>query len=183
MDNKGLETVFSALKFAAEKHRSQKRKDNISPYINHPIDVVEMMIRCGKVDDPIVLAAGLLHDTVEDTGTKEEELKEKFGSVVAGFVMECTDDKSLPKARRKELQVEHAPHKSAGAKTIKIADKISNIKDIMTRPPADWTQERIVEYLSWAEKVVAGLRGGDPGLEELFDKTLADARAKFDPEK
>ena len=179
-DDKQLNLIFEALSFASVKHREQKRKDGASPYINHPINVADMMVRIGGISDPEVLAAALLHDTVEDVGVTEDELKEIFGERVASLVMECTDDKSLPKARRKELQVEHAPHKTPDAKSIKIADKISNINDIMVRPPSDWPMERIIAYLDWAEKVVSGLRGQNPPLEKLFDERIAEARKGFE---
>lgn len=179
MSEDGLDSIFRALKFAAALHRDQKRKDNISPYINHPIDVAEMLVRVGGVSDSEVLCAALLHDTVEDVGATREQIEKLFGDRVASLVMECTDDKSLPKARRKELQVENAPHKSDGAKTIKIADKISNISDIMIAPPVDWPKQRIIDYLDWSERVVNGLRGANKDLEELYDERLKEARKKY----
>lgn len=169
--------VFAALKFAAAKHRTQKRKDHDgSPYINHPIDVAEILIRVAGVDDTSTIAAALLHDTVEDTGTTAEELRELFGEDITSLVLECTDDKSLPKAERKRLQVVNASHKTPRARLIKIADKISNIGDITKTPPPDWSLERKVEYIDWAEKVVAGLRGGCSELDELFDQKIKVAR-------
>lgn len=176
-ESKDLELIFRALRYASEQHREQKRKDGISPYINHPIAVAEMIVQTAKVDDAEIVSAALLHDTVEDTGTTREELSTLFGERVASLVMECTDDKSLPKARRKELQVEHAPHKSHGAKIIKMADKISNISDITHAPPTDWPNERIVEYLNWSKRVVDGLRGANSELESLYDQRLHAAKA------
>lgn len=177
-----LDDVFKALKFASKKHRLQKRKDSVSPYINHPIDVADILARVGGVHDVEILQAALLHDTVEDTDASEDELWAVFGENVAKLVMECTDDKSLPKEERKALQIEHAPHKSPGAKQIKIADKICNITDITNTPPPDWSLERRRKYLDWAEKVVAGLRGHNPALEDLFDRRLAEAREVLDKE-
>jgi guanosine-3',5'-bis(diphosphate) 3'-pyrophosphohydrolase len=75
-------------------------------------------------------------------------------------VREVTDDKSLPKVTRKELQIEHATHASDQAKQVKIADKICNIRDIIKSPPEDWSTERKREYLDWTCKVVNGCRGG-----------------------
>lgn len=168
--------VFAALKFAAVKHRTQKRKDKESPYINHPIDVADILVQVAAVRDTETIAAALLHDTVEDTGATEDELRKLFGDDVAKLVMECTDDKSLPKEERKRLQVVNAPHKSPRAKLIKIADKICNVADIAKTPPPDWSLQRRIDYLNWAEKVVAGLRGGCAELDELFDKTIAEGR-------
>src|SRR6186997_3356629 len=123
--------ILKALKFSSQKHRNQRRKDrDASPYINHPIDVVEMLMRVGNVTDTSVLVGAILHDTVEDTDTSPEEVEQVFGPGVKSLVMEVTDDKNLPKQERKRLQVQNAPHKSAGAKQIKMADKISNLRDI-----------------------------------------------------
>jgi guanosine-3',5'-bis(diphosphate) 3'-pyrophosphohydrolase len=130
--------VLKAMAFAALKHRDQRRKDaNASPYINHPIALADLLWNEGGVRDAAVIAAALLHDTIEDTNTTAAELQKAFGSKVAGIVGEVTDDKSLPKERRKELQVEHAAHISKSAKLVKLADKICNLRDILASPPAD----------------------------------------------
>lgn len=165
--------IFKALRFAAEKHNDQRRKDaKASPYINHPIQVADILWRIGEVRDMNLLVASILHDTIEDTGTKPEEIKSLFGEEVLSLVQEVTDDKSLPKPVRKQLQVEHAPHKTTQAKLLKLADKISNVGDIITSPPRDWSQDRLKEYLLWTEKVVAGLRGVNEKLERHYDDLL-----------
>lgn len=172
--------LLAALKFAAAKHRNQRRKDReSSPYINHPIEVAECLWRVGGVRELPVLMAAVLHDTVEDTETTFEELSKIFGDDVASLVKEVTDDKSLPKAQRKKLQIEHAPHISPGAKSIKLSDKISNVVDIGWSPPSDWSHERLVEYLDWTEKVVAGLRGVNRDLERRYDEALIEARERL----
>lgn len=172
-----LNVLFNALSYASKMHATQRRKDNKdTPYINHPIDVARMLVTTGGITDANTLAAAILHDTVEDTEATAEDIGELFGPTIRDLVLECTDDKSLPKEERKRLQVVNAPHKSQQAKCIKMADKISNIRDIIESPPAFWTIERMQEYLNWGEKVVAGLRGANKPLEELFDKTLATAR-------
>jgi guanosine-3',5'-bis(diphosphate) 3'-pyrophosphohydrolase len=123
----------------------------------------------GGVSDVVVLASALLHDTVEDTQTTLEELEREFGSEVASVVAEVTDDKSLPKDERKRLQVVKAASKSDRAKLVKLADKISNLRDIAGTPPADWSTERRVTYFHWAKDVVDGLRGVNSALEAAFD--------------
>lgn len=175
-----LATLLQAASFAAKKHRYQKRKgDDAEPYINHPLEVAHLLARVGKIDDYDILIAAVLHDTIEDTETTAEELTALFGARVCGFVLEVTDDKSLPKAERKEKQVEHAPHLSAGAKQIKLGDKISNITDVTLSPPAGWSKERRLEYVDWGARVVAGLRGANEHLENYFDETVERARAQF----
>ncbi len=139
-----------------------------------------MLANIGKVEDFDVLIAAVLHDTIEDTETTKEEITEIFGENVAEMVLEVTDDKSLPKAERKQKQVEHAPHLSTGAKLIKLGDKISNIRDVMENPPDGWSDERRLEYVNWGEKVVAGLRGTNENLEKHFDELIEKAKRKFD---
>jgi guanosine-3',5'-bis(diphosphate) 3'-pyrophosphohydrolase len=92
------------------------------------------------------------------------------------LVEEVSDDKALPKAERKRLQIEHAPSLSEGAKQIKLADKIVNISDVAFAPAPDWSLERRREYLDWAASVVAGVRGCNPRLEEKFDDVLKKAQ-------
>lgn len=176
-----ISKILSAATFAAEKHREQKRKGRDGqPYINHPLEVANLVAEVGGVDDTDVIVAALLHDTVEDCGVIYPELEERFGRPVAEYVRELTDDKSLPKADRKRLQIEHAPHLSHGAKQIKLADKISNIRDVTNNPPEDWSIERRREYVEWGQNVVAGLRGANGPLEQEFDEAAANALAVLD---
>ena len=176
MENSGnpMGAFVKAVAFAADKHRNQRRKDaEASPYINHPIALANVLANEGGVDDVTVLCAAVLHDTIEDTETTPEELQAIFGPKVASVVMEVTDDKSLEKSVRKQRQVEHAPHMSREAKLVKLADKISNLRDIIASPPADWSAERKQNYFEWAAKVVAGVRGVHPDLEAIFDGLMS----------
>jgi len=165
---------IKAVAFASEKHRNQRRKDaDASPYINHPIALANVLANEGGVVDAIILCAAVLHDTIEDTKTTADELKQLFGDKVTSIVEEVTDDKALAKEVRKEEQVRHAPHISTEAKLVKLADKICNLRDILASPPADWSAQRKRTYFDWAARVVAGLRGVHPGLEAVFDGLLA----------
>jgi guanosine-3',5'-bis(diphosphate) 3'-pyrophosphohydrolase len=169
--------LFKAFRFAAGKHRNQRRKDSLkSPYINHPIEVALVLWEVGGVRDTDLLLAAILHDTIEDTNTHSAEISETFGQAVLEYVLEVTDDKSLPKMKRKQLQIEHAPHKSHGAKLLSLADKICNVRNLNVTPPQDWDRERRAEYLLWTEQVVAGLRGVNPALEEYYDQSLAEGK-------
>ena len=173
-DPAGVGLILKALEFAAVKHRDQRRKDaQASPYINHPIALANVLVHDGGIADPVVIAAALLHDTVEDTQTTTAELREAFGDKVAGIVGEVTDDKSLLKAERKRLQVEHAANISREAKLVKLADKICNVRDVAFHPPAKWDLARRREYFEWAKAVVDRLRGTHPVLERRFDEAYA----------
>lgn len=170
-----LKEILFALDFAAKKHAAQRRKAGDIPYINHPIEVALVLAQCG-VTDVDVLVAAILHDTIEDTDTSEAELRAIFGGRVTDLVLECSDDKSLPKAERKRLQVEHASHKSDAAKLIKISDKRCNVRDLGIAIPSNWSVVRALEYFDWAETVVSGLRGGNAALDKMFDDDLARSR-------
>jgi len=166
-----------ALQYAARCHADQRRKGGAhAPYINHPIGVAVTLWQIGQVRDINTLVAALLHDTIEDTGARPEDIREQFGEDVLSLVLEVTDDKNLPKAERKRLQVANAPHKSPRARQIKLADKINNIFEIAHDPPADWSLERRREYLDWTKQVIDGLRGFNPALEDRYDAVLAEAR-------
>jgi guanosine-3',5'-bis(diphosphate) 3'-pyrophosphohydrolase len=172
--------LTKAFDFSAHKHVDQRRKgENAEPYINHPIEVANLLAENGASLNTIL--GGILHDTIEDTGTTHEELKRAFGENIADIVRECTDDKSLPKAERKRLQAENALHKSDEARQIKIADKISNLRSILTSPPDGWTDKRKQEYFDWAKSVVDNCRGLNKGLEEEFDRTYKRGMAVFKP--
>ena len=165
--------LLHALELASVRHRDQRRKDQEkSPYINHPIAVASLLAQHG-VTDPTALLAAILHDTIEDTATTRAELAAAFGEDVAACVCEVTDDKSLPKAQRKELQVEHAAHLTPSARLVKLADKICNLRDIVDSPPADWPDSRRQEYVVWCKRVVDQLRGVSPTLERAFDEQYA----------
>ena len=174
-ENNDLKLVIKALAFAADKHRNQRRKNvEASPYINHPISLADILCDEAQVNDINVLCAALLHDTVEDTEATAEELTTEFGQQISDIVMDVTDDKTIEdKQRRKQLQVEHAAHISDPAKLVKLADKISNLRDVANDPPAKWSLERRREYFDWAKRVIDQLRGAHPDLEALFDQAYS----------
>lgn len=169
-----LEIVSKALSFAANKHRTQTRKDaDNTPYINHPIALCSLLTETGKVTDHHVIAAALLHDTVEDTDATLEDIEDNFGVEIRRIVQEVTDDKSLPSPERKRLQIEHAASISHEAKLVKLVDKISNLQDMIDHPPVKWSLERKREYFDWAKAVIDQMRGTNTALETLFDRIYA----------
>lgn len=170
-----LAGLLSAIHFAARKHSNQRRKElAASPYINHPVEVAELIARIGGVNDLATLLGAVLHDTLEDTETSPEELESLFGKEVRLVVEEVTDNKKLPRDIRNQLQVEHAPGMSPKAKLIKMADKISNAGAVIHTPPFGWSRKRRLEYLEWSKKVVAGCRGVNQPLENYFDRLMEE---------
>jgi GTP diphosphokinase / guanosine-3',5'-bis(diphosphate) 3'-diphosphatase len=169
-----LKLLLKALDFASRKHTDQRRKDkDSSPYINHPIAVANVLCNEGHVTDVETICGALLHDTIEDTATTPNELAQEFGLAIRDIVLEVTDDKTLPKAERKRLQITHAAHASPKAKLVKLADKIANLRDLVSSPPADWNSERRTQYFDWAMQVVNQIRGAHPELEAIFDQSYA----------
>ncbi|MCU0757688.1 MAG: HD domain-containing protein [Steroidobacteraceae bacterium] len=169
-EGRGTGLILEALRFAAWKHRDQRRKGPKSvPYINHPIDLANVLWFEGRVRDPVVVAAAILHDTIEDTETTPDELRGAFGAVVADVVQEVTDVTWLRKRARKKLQVARAAGSSRRARLVKLADKICNLRDIKAHPPRDWSLERQREYFDWAKSVVDEIRGTNARLERKFD--------------
>ena len=167
-----VQQVLQAAHFAAQKHAGQRRKGLAEePYINHLIEIADLVASATSSSaDTEVIVAALLHDCVEDVGVTKEELESSFGHAVAELVMEVTDDKSLPKAERKRLQIVGAPFKSRGAAMIKLADLTSNLRAIVNTPPVGWSQERKDAYGIWAGQVAGGLVSPNPLLFAKFEQ-------------
>jgi guanosine-3',5'-bis(diphosphate) 3'-pyrophosphohydrolase len=173
----GMLLVTRAADFAARRHVEQRRKGAArEPYVNHLAEVAGLLAEATDGKDAALIAAGFLHDTLEDTATEYEELAAVFGSDVAALVAEVTDDKSLPKAERKRLQIVNAAKKTERARLLKIADKTSNLRALAVSPPADWELDRASEYIDWAEQVVSHCRGLNAFLDKVYDAAAVDAR-------
>jgi (p)ppGpp synthase/HD superfamily hydrolase len=171
-----LSDIEKARAFAARAHEGQRRKGaSGEPYLVHLEEVAALVAGAGG--GPVAICAAWLHDTVEDCGATLADLAAGFGAEVAAIVAELTDDKSLPKPERKRLQVVHAPGKSPQAALVKIADKLSNIRALEASPPADWPMARRLDYLDWAEAVVARLPAAADPLRAEFAAQLAASRA------
>lgn len=167
-----------AFDFACQSHTPQRRKGAAAePYVNHLADVALRIAEATEGRDASLVAAALLHDTIEDTPVTHDELEVAFGPDVAGLVAEVTDDKSLEKHVRKERQVAGAHGKSDRAKMLKLADKASNVTALVASPP-DWPVEIQLQYADWAERVGTGLRGVNERLEREFDAAVAALRER-----
>ena len=172
--------IIKAAHFAADKHRDQRRKGvRNTPYINHPLEVAERLTTVAGISDPVVLAAAILHDTIEDTETTRAELAALFGNEIAALVAELTDEAGLTWQERKRLEIEHSAHLSPRAKLIKLADKTCNVADTVANPPGDWTLSRRRDYLEFARLVAQGCHGANADLDAEFERVLAAAKAKL----
>ncbi len=180
MDANYTGLILKAVKFAAGRHKDQRRKGaDAAPYINHPIELATLLWHEAQVRDAVVIMAALLHDTVEDTDTTLMELEQEFGADVSGVVAEVTDDKSLPKALRQQQQIDHAPHLSDRARLVKLADKISNLRDLLSSPPQGWSSQQHLDYAHWGKSVIDQIRGTHAELEHLFDDIYQQVVARF----
>ena len=179
MRDEGRPSLYErAREYAVRKHAHQTRKDGAErPFITHPLRVVELLREVAGLDDPVLLAAAVLHDTLEDTNAKQEDLAELFGVEVAALVVELTDDKRLPRAVRKAAEIDDAKRLSPGAAAIRAADKIANSEDSLYHPPEGWGPERRLEYLEWCGRVISGCRDAPPALLAYFEKLLQGATA------
>jgi (p)ppGpp synthase/HD superfamily hydrolase len=172
----GLLMVLRAAETASRWHVAQRRKgDAQEPYINHLLEVAQLVGEATGGRDPELVVAALLHDAIEDCEIQPATIEAAFGADVRALVQAVTDDKLLPKAIRKQLQIDHAPGKPRRAKLLKLADKTSNLRAMAASPPANWPVERRLDYVAWARAVIAGIRGTHAGLEALFDAAAEDA--------
>ncbi len=161
--------LLQALHFAAQRHRDHRRKGHDgAPYVNHLIEVARILADHG-IDDEVLLAAAVLHDSIEDVGVTHKELAARFGAAVAGYVLEVSDDMDLPAVDRKAGQIQRAPTLSTGAQQIKVADKISNLHGIINSPPTRWSHARKIGYFRWAHEVVSACSAAAPALRATFD--------------
>ena len=171
-----LTLVLKAAERAAQWHTAQRRKGTAGePYINHLLEVACLVAEATEGRDPDLVVAALLHDAVEDQQISRAAIALEFGEDVAVLVMEVTDDKTLPKQRRKQLQVEHAAEKSPRAAILKLADKTSNLAALAVSPPASWGASRRLDYVQWARDVAAGLQVDNAFLLERFADAAAAA--------
>ena len=169
-----MKKIIDAILFSAESHSGQVRKDGVTPYVNHPLEVMHLLAHTGNVSDADILAAAVLHDVVEDTTVTAIEIANRFGERVCRIVMELTDDKTLTKEERKKEQLNGAEHLSSEARLIRISDKICNAYDILYAPPLDWKVERRIDYLKWAKDVIGKISGTNSELEKRFNELYVE---------
>lgn len=169
--------LLEALDFAAQRHSAQRRKGpDAAPYVNHLIEVATLVANVAQVDDVEVLMAAVLHDVLEDTPTTSVEVTQRFGPRVCRLVEALSDDKSLPRQRRREIALAELPQMEALVKVVKLADLTSNIKLL----PPNWSEERKREYLEWSEHAATICSPECQPLAELYWQRAGAARATLE---
>lgn len=167
-----ISSLMSAIVFSARKHKNQRRKGSGNiPYVNHPLEVANLIAQTVGATNIALLAAAVLHDTLEDTRTTPDEIDQQFGKEVMVLVLEVSDDMSQPKFIRKSKQIETAGSLSDEAKIIRIADKTCNILD-MLKTKYHWGNSQKREYMRWAKDVVKNCEGVNKKLEGEFENAL-----------
>jgi uncharacterized protein (UPF0147 family) len=173
--NVDLRRLTKALLSAAGAHRNQRRKGAAQePYLNHLVEVLDLLVQATDGTDTDMLIAAILHDVVEDTSASYEDVAKNFGERVAEIVRENSDDMTLPKAERRRARIAGMPLKSREARLVKMADVISNLRAIAVSPPAGWPADRKFDYLEGCRQLIDAGRGTDAAIERTFDQTAAD---------
>ena len=163
--------LTKALAFAAEAHRNHRRKGaSQEPYINHLIEVLDLVASVADGDMDVLIAA-LLHDVLEDTPTGYHKLVTTFGERVACIVQENSDDMTLPKVDRRRARLASISKKSREARLIKFADTISNLRAIAVSPPAGWSNDGRLGYVESCRNLVDAGRSTKAEIERIFDDT------------
>ena len=161
-DRRGL--LADAEEFARWKHQHQFRRDGRTPYVEHPKAVMTILRNEFGVTDVDTLAAGLLHDTIEDTATDYDEVSERFGKRVADYVAFLTKDKRLPEAKRERTYFAQLARAPIPARLCKVADSLHNLRDTdeAHRPKAARKARKLLQIYRGArglEGPLAILRG------------------------
>ena len=164
-DRQGL--LAAAEEFARWKHQHQFRRDGVTPYVEHPKAVLGILRDEFGVQDVDTLAAGLLHDTIEDTATDYDEVAERFGKRVADYVAVLTKDKRLPEEKRERTYFAQLARAPLPVRLCKIADSLHNVRDsdAAHRPKASKKARKLLQ-----------IYGRTRGLE----RPLAILRAELD---
>jgi (p)ppGpp synthase/HD superfamily hydrolase len=167
-----LPRTRAALAYAEEHHAGQLRKTDGAPFIEHPVEVAELLFRAGAPDH--VIAAGVLHDTIEKGGADAAELRERFGTRVADLVVAVSEDPDIPSyARRKAALREQAAAGGSDALMVFAADKVSKVREYSIGTPPK--QQQLTHYRRCLELLERELNGSPlvAILRTEFDRLTA----------
>lgn len=164
-----------AILFAGEKHSGQKVRGSEANYLLHLSNVAMEVIfaHCAKsnFDIDFAVQTALLHDTIEDTLTEYEEIKDKFGNKIADAVLALSKDERI---ETKDEQIKDSLNRintlQAEAGIVKLADRITNLQ----APPEDWTKEKVVNYCAQSKMLSRELHGKNTYLEKRLNNKIAE---------
>ncbi|MAW89156.1 MAG: phosphohydrolase [Phyllobacteriaceae bacterium] len=181
--------IADATLFAARAHAGQVREDSGEPYVNHLAEVAAFLSALEPFD-PVLVTAAWLHDVVEDTAFTLDDIQMLFGSEVAELVSDVTDPPGIKGKARRDRQVTHTRESGPRVKLLKLADKTSNVEELIGLPADRFDRKGNERYLKWARRVVDVCRGLAPDLEARFDRSaetldaeIAEAKAREKPVK
>ncbi len=177
-----IQTLYQeTIKFAAEKHASQKVKGSKLPYIVHLSNVaMEIFMAARKThgfDLGYALQVALLHDTIEDTPTTRVELEKVFGKDIADAVWALTRDSRLLEDYRLSDSLAKTKKCPREAWAVKLADRITNLQ----APPKSWTKTHIREYLYDSKQILAALHGANEYLEKRLEQKIEEYNHYLQP--
>lgn len=166
--------VFAAIAFAARAHHGQLRKDKHTPYVSHVYRVAMTVRHVFGFDDPQLLAAAILHDTIEDTTTDCDDIIEKFGEQVARWVVALTKDKRLADHDREKAYCAQLVAGGWPVCVLKLADVYDNLGDSRDFP-AEQRQKTVGRARQYLAALQPGLTAESRPAFEVVQKRLAEA--------
>lgn len=167
-------SLLEAIAFAARAHRSQQRKDGQTPYASHPFRVCLIVRQLFGIDDPQVLTAAVLHDTIEDTTTDRDDIDERFGTQVGDWVSQLSKDTRLPDEPREEAYCKTLTNACWQVRVCKLADMYDNMSDMGHLPAA-----KRGRTLSRTQRYLDTLRAGLPEQARPAFQIVQDLHAKL----
>lgn len=169
---------FEAAAFAARAHRHHTRKDKETPYVSHVFRVCLVVRHTFGFDDPRMLAAALLHDTIEDTNTDCDDIIERFGEEVASWVSALTKETRLPHDEREADYVKRLSAAPWQVKVLKLADMYDNMGDSKNLPPSPGGLKKSAKKTRfYLDAVRTGLPDAAQPALKLVEARLAELEA------
>jgi len=174
------ELYQEAMKFAGEKHSEQKVPGTNSNYLLHISNVAMEVLMAYDVDKKFdidfAIQIAILHDTIEDTNTDFEEIKNKFGEAIAKAVQALTKDEELQSKQEKMIDSLNRINKlQKEVGLVKIADRITNLQT----PPSHWSKDKIANYCVEAKLISRTLNDKNTYLNNRLDSKIAEYEQKM----
>ncbi len=174
MPNWTQDDYVKAYRFAADRHNAQKYPGTDLPYIMHLSFVGMAVIAALRVsevaEEAVAVQCALLHDTIEDTTTTYDEIKQEFGELVADGVMALTKLATLEKSRRMADSLQRLQQQPTAVQLVKLADRITNLQ----APPHYWSQEKIAAYRAEAIVIHQVLKESNAYLADRLQQKIDD---------